>query len=245
MSPQAWILALGAMLLLDTVEPWVSVVHRQFPLSFEVPENTSLRRISVFTLARPRTNDLRRIEVDVFGLRPLPGNAAAVQVGFFWVTDDYRGAEAETFEKLATGIRRAGPTAAFLNSVFFRGLEVEHIDRGTDLAASRPARRVAIARRVATGTTQERRIDGEVFVVPIDQRSALVVVAHFAPGATPAEREKSFPRLLRSVRIGDPKLLEPVKSASAPGLPVPRVQLNSIWPGDVDTNTPERTPAPI
>ena len=184
---------------------WIRVAHPDLPLTFEVPEETYVRQVSVFSLAQPRSDDHRRIDVTLFGVRLLADRAAtlqAVQFGFFWVTEEFLGVESETLETLRDEIDAGAGAADFLRRTFYAGQDVEIEDLGGEFVDAYPARRLSVSRTVARGTRDERRVRGEAIVVPFSARAALTLIARYDEVSTPSERIHLFPRVFRSVRLG-------------------------------------------
>ena len=181
---------------------WIHVRHRQFPLAFDVPAETSLQRLGVFTLARVHRDDGRKVEVDFFGIRSLPRGRSAVQFGFYWVTAHYRGVDAERLARLRRDIGRPEAAAGFLREVFLAELDVALDDRGRAFVDGHRGRRIALERTVARGTPDERRIQGDLYLVPVAADATLVAIARFDEEATPGERAGLFSRVIDSVEIG-------------------------------------------
>ena len=114
----------------DREPEWIHVSHDQFPLSFDITREHSLQRVGVFSMARARSDSDRVIEVDLFGLHPLPHRLAAVQVAFFWVMDRYKGADEQSLAGLHARIQDSETVESFLRAVFYSRMEVELRDRG-------------------------------------------------------------------------------------------------------------------
>ena len=186
----------------DREPEWIHVSHDQFPLSFDITREHSLQRVGVFSMARARSDSDRVIEVDLFGLHPLPHRLAAVLVAFFWVMDRYKGADEQSLAGLHARIQDSETVESFLRAVFYSRMEVELRDRGARFVDGHRGRRISVSRTVARGTSDERVIRGEAVLVAVSPREALVIVGRFDEQATPAERERFFPHVLDSVRIG-------------------------------------------
>ena len=202
MRPLA-LLACGALLgAVPSDLEWVRVRHRQFPVSFELPAATTVQRVAVFGLGRARGTDGRQIEVDIFGVRPLPGRLAAVQFGFFWITGQYEGAQAAGQATLPQRIHEPETVETFLSAVFYRHMEVRLEDRGLRFVDGHKGRSIALFRTLARGTRDERVIEGEAALVPVSASETLAVIVRYDGEATDAERHGVFPRLLDSVQIG-------------------------------------------
>jgi hypothetical protein len=181
---------------------WMRVLHRQFPIAFDVPEETSVQRVGVFGLGRPRTDERELIEVDIFGLRDLPLNLAAVQFGFFWITEEYAGADASSLPRLRAEIEQGSTSVEFLRDVFYRNMDVRMRDAGRHYVDGKAGRRIEVERLIARGTRDERSVRGQVVLVPLSESTALAVIARFDETATSEEVSGLFPRVLDSVRIG-------------------------------------------
>lgn len=199
------LLAGGSAWAADEGAEWIRVVHRQFPISFEIPAQTSLQSGTVFTLASARADDRAEIEVDLFGIRPLPRQLAAIQLAFFWVTEEYLGASRDSLADLRVEIGQPGTVESFLRSVFYgpRGTrDVELRDVGLDFVDGLPARRVSLLRSIAVGTENERTVTGAALVAPVSGSSSLVIIARFHEESTREERDVVFPRVIHSLKIG-------------------------------------------
>jgi hypothetical protein len=182
---------------------WVRIRHAQFPLSFELPDGSSVRRLGVFSLAAARSRERRPIEVDVYGIRDLPHRLAAVQVSFFWVTPEYQGVTRESLGALEDGVGDPEQVEAFLRQAFYSRMKIELRDHGRTFVDGHSARSMGAARSVAAGTRDERVIEGRIVVVPVPDEACLVVIARFDPEATDEERDVMLPHLLESLSIGD------------------------------------------
>jgi hypothetical protein len=182
---------------------WIHVSHREFPLSFDLPAAATFQRAGDFSLARARTDAKERVQVDIFGVRPLPRRLAAVQFGFYWVTADYDGVDADTMRQVQGSIGQPVMVASFLRSVFFQRMDVRLEDRGRRFIDGHLARHTAAFLTVAAGTPDERTIEGEIVLVPISKQTALVAIVRFDPEATDDERTLFFPHVLDSLRIGE------------------------------------------
>lgn len=183
---------------------WVRVEHPEYPFSLELPEETAVYRTGKFSLGWPRSRGRERMEFTLFGIRPIPGPRVAyhaLQIAFFWITDDAEGADAATLRTLARRTPEAHQVERFLRAVFYSGMSVELTDRGSDRVSGHPARRTAVTWQAAGGTPDERPIEGEVILVPVSPLAALVVIARFDAAATSQERNEVFRRILRSVRL--------------------------------------------
>lgn len=186
--------------------PWVRIAHPEFPLTFEVPEETSVRPATLFSLARPRSDDRARIDVTLFGVRLLEDRAAtvqAVQFGFFWVTDEFQGVDGSSLTELLGAIDDGTRVESFLRGAFYARDQVEIEDLGGEFIDRYPARRMALARTVAASTRDERQVRGEAIVVPMTRRTALALIVRFDERSTDDERGRIFPRVFRSVRFLD------------------------------------------
>lgn len=186
-------------------QPWVQIQHPEHPLWVELPPETTFQRTSVFSLASPRLDDQRRAQFSLFGVRAVreDGNAyKALQVAFVWITPDFAGADAESLRALPARIGDAEAVFAFLQATLYVGMDVRLEDRGRDHVGGRAVRRAKVRVAVARGTRDEREVGGEVALVPAAEDAALAVVARFDGEATEDERERVFPRILRSIRLG-------------------------------------------
>ena len=182
---------------------WIRVRHSQFPIWFELPAETTVQRVAVFGLGNARNTEGRQIEVDIFGLRPLPGRLAAVQFGFFWITQKYEGAKDAGQPTLAEHIGEPEAVEAFLRAVFHRRMDVRFEDHGTRFVDGHRARRTSLFRTIARGTSDERVVEGEAALVPVSASETLALIVRYDGAATRAERRGVFPRLLDSVQIGE------------------------------------------
>ena len=165
-----------------------------------------MRPATLFSLARPRSDDRAWIDVTLFGVRLLEDRAAtvqAVQFGFFWITDEFQGVDARSLAELFGAIDDASRVESFLRGAFYARDRVEIEDLGGEFIDRYPARRVAVARTVAAGTRDERRVRGEAVVVPMTRRAALALIVRFDERSTDEERRGIFPRVFRSVRLLD------------------------------------------
>ncbi len=186
-------------------QPWVQLQHPEHPLWLELPPETTLQQTCVFSLASPRLDDQRRASFSLFGVRAVrpEGNVyKALQVAFVWITAEFAGVDADALRALRTRIGDAAGVEAFLRAALYAGVDVELEDRGTDLVGGRAVRRTAVRIRVAPGTKDEREIGGEVALIPATEDAALAVIARYDAEATDDERERVFPRILRSIRLG-------------------------------------------
>ena len=186
-------------------EGWFRVEHPELPLSFEVPEGTLRQGANRFSLGQAVRNDRGRVDVPMYGVRVLDERRVvyhALHFGFFWLTDEIRGADAATLRDL--GKRMGDPVAvqAFLRGVFYRRHEVALLDGGRAVVGGYPARRVRIVWTVAPGTPDAREVQGEVYLAPISEKVALAIIARFDPAATEQERSRLFPRIVGSIAIG-------------------------------------------
>jgi hypothetical protein len=195
-----------ALAAADEPEPWQRVRHPSLPIWFDVPPGTTHQRAAVFSLASPWLDARGRPDFSLFGVRAVSegGHAyKALELAFVWLTDALAGVEAEALAELPGRMGDRAAVEELLRGALYAGRDVELRDLGRDLVGARPARRFAVEVTIARGTRDERRIDGECAVIPVSDSAALVVVARFDPAATEDERERTFPRILRSVRIGD------------------------------------------
>lgn len=188
-----------------SAEPeWFRVGHVALPLSFEVPGGTTVRSPTAFSLGTAERKDRRRVHVVLYGVGPLERERVAydaLQFGFVWLTAAIRGADPAGLAELRERVDRPEVVEAFVREVFYRGREVELVDRGREEIDGYPARRTAIRWTVASGTRHERVIEGEMFLITFSRRVALAVIARYDPRARPDERG-IFARIARSVRIG-------------------------------------------
>ena len=196
----------GALLLgtgaIAADSEWIRVSHRQFPVSFDLPADASVQRGGVFSLARPRAREGRLIEVDLFGLRSLPGRLSALQFTFFWITDGYRGVQREDLAELHGRVSDAKVTESFLRKALYRQLDVTLQDDGRSFVDGHLARRLRVRRTVAPGTKDERAIEGAIVLVSVSRSAALCAIARFDPRSTSEERAL-FPRIIDSLQIGE------------------------------------------
>jgi len=202
----------------EPAEPWVRLQHPEHPLWLELPPDTTFQRTSVFSLASPRLDDQSRAPFSLFGVRAVRSeeNAyKALQVAFVWITAQFAGADADALRALPARIGDVGAVEAFLRATLYSGVAAELEDRGRDLVGGRAVRRVAVRVRVAGGTRDEREIGGEVALVPAAQDAALAVIVRFDREATDDERERVFPRILRSIRLGEEGDDAPLDARSA------------------------------
>jgi hypothetical protein len=186
-------------------QPWVQLQHPEHPLWVELPPDTTVQRTSVFSLASPRLDDQKRAQFSLFGVRAVreDGNAyKALQVALVWITPEFAGADAESLRALPARIGDADAVLGFMRATLYAGMDAELEDRGRDLVGGRPVRRAGVRVGVARGTRDEREVSGEVALVPAAEDAALAVVARFDGEATTDERERVFPRILRSIRLG-------------------------------------------
>ena len=194
-------LLLGAAAIAADSE-WIRVSHRQFPVSFDLPAEASVQRVGIFSLARPRAREGRLIEVDIFGLRPLPGRLSALQFTFFWITDGYRGVEREDLAELSSRLSDAEVTESFLRKALYQQLDVKLEDGGRSFVDGHLARRMRVRRTVAHGTKDERVIEGAIVLIPVSPSETLCAIARFDERST-AEEQALFPRVVDSLQIGE------------------------------------------
>jgi len=197
-------LILGAAVTAATTadSEWVRVSHRQFPVSFDLPAEASVQRVGIFSLARPRAREGGLIEVDIFGLRPLPGRLSALQFTFFWITDDYRGVEREDLALLNGRVSDATVTEAFLRKALYDQLDVTLEDDGRTFVDGHLGRRLRVQRTVAAGTKDERAIQGSIVLISVSPSEVLCAIARFDDRSTSEERAL-FPRVIDSLQIGE------------------------------------------
>ncbi len=207
----------GTLALQLAAGDWIRVEHPELPLSFEVPDGTRLQGANVFSLGQAVRNDQRRVDVPMYGVRTLDERRVvyhALHFGFFWLTDEIRGADAERLRGLGGQIGDPAVVQAFLRGVFYRRHEVDLYDAGRAAVGGYPARRVRIVWTVAPGTADERSVLGEAYLIPISETAALAIIARYDPAASERERTRLFPRIVRSIAIG-PDSRDPSEQARA------------------------------
>jgi hypothetical protein len=201
-------LPLGGSSLAETPESWTRIQHPEIPVTMDLPGDASYQDVRAFSLGNPRRKDRKPLRITLFGIRPLDEDHLrynAVEIALFWLTPSTEGIEAVDLQALPRTLHDAQRTEKFLRGVLYRGpARVRFEDRGFELIDGVPARRADLSRVTAPGTRDERSIDGEVFLIAPSGTAALAVVVRFDPQATKREREVVLPRIVRSIRFGDP-----------------------------------------
>jgi hypothetical protein len=189
-------------------ETWARIQHPAIPVTLDLPGDASYQDVRSFPLGNPRRKDRRPIRLTLFGIRPLDENRLryhAVEIALFWLTEETEGVEEADLVAMPRTLRRARHTESFLRGVLYRGpARVRFRDRGFELIDGAPARAADLERITAPGTPDERTIGGEVYLIAPSRRAALAVVVRFDPQATGHERDVLVPRIVRSIRFGDP-----------------------------------------
>lgn len=197
----------------DSARAWQRVQHPTLPIWFEAPPGTTHQNAAVFSLATPWLDAQGRPDFSLFGVRAVAegGHAyKALEVAFVWLTDALAGVEPESLANLPARLGDAEAVEALVRGALYAGRDVELRDLGRDVVGARPARRFGVVVTVARGTRDERQIRGEGALIPISATAALAVIARFDAEATDDERERVFPRILDSIRIGEDEAAPPL-----------------------------------
>jgi hypothetical protein len=190
----------------DPATAWKRVQHPTLPIWFEAPPGTTQKTAAVFSLASPWLDARGRPDFSLFGIRTVSeaGHAyKALELAFVWLTDALAGVEAEALVGLSRRLDDADAVLDLVAGALYAGRDVELADLGRDRVGARPARRFEVAVTIARGTRDERGVRGEGALIPVSESAALAVIARFDAAATDDERERVFPRILRSIRIGE------------------------------------------
>jgi hypothetical protein len=204
----------------DPSGQWERVQHPLLPIWFEAPPGTTHQSAAVFSLASPWLDARGRADFWLFGVRTVSegGHAyKALELAFVWLTEALVGVEPESLARLPERIGDARAVESLLRAALYARREVELRDLGRDAVGARPARRFGIAVASAPGTRDARRVEGEGVLIPVSETAALAVIARFDPEATDEERERVFPRILRSIRIGEDEAAPPLDARLRPG----------------------------
>jgi hypothetical protein len=197
----------------DPGGPWQRVQHPALPIWFDAPPGTTYQSAAVFSLANPWLDARGRPDFWLFGVRTVSdeGHAyKALELAFVWLTEAFAGVEADTLGALPERLGDADAVHALLRAALYTGRDVELRDLGRDFVGARPARRFGVTVSIARGTRDERSVAGEGALIPVSASAALAVIARFDAEATAEERERMFPRILRSVRIGEDEDVPPL-----------------------------------
>lgn len=190
----------------DPRGPWRRVQHPALPIWFDAPPGTTHQSSGVFSLANPWLDARGRPDFWLFGVRTVSdgGHAyKALELAFVWLTEAFAGVEPDSLAALPARLGDARAVDALLRAALYPGRDVELRDLGRDVVGARPARRFGVTLAIARGTRDERSVLGEGALIPVSNTAALAVIARFDAEATNEERERIFPRILRSIRIGE------------------------------------------
>jgi hypothetical protein len=147
-------------------------------------------------LGRPRDREGRDVDAlawRVHELESFPEPRDALTLGLYWLTPDQFGITRAELSEVATLLSQPGTALAFMRR-HFEGRYGFHWAEERDVVATadRMGRRIAVSDH------------SEYVVVPVPDRGMLVVVATFERRAV-FEREEVWPRILASIRVGDPR----------------------------------------
>lgn len=191
-------------------ETWITVLHPEYPISFEVPENYSKpadRR--PLRLGEPRDRAATSgvptpLERSLtWGVRPVERSKTdlfAIQTNFIVLTNRFEGVDSGTVSSL----RGAAPLDLLR---FYRGVlvpkELAHVEfsepRRIDIGNCAGAR---ISAKQWSGPADQRYLMSfEVLIIPVPELGVLLGESYVASKATAAERDVIAPRILDSVQI--------------------------------------------
>ncbi|MEE2703358.1 MAG: hypothetical protein VX614_04985 [Myxococcota bacterium] len=186
---------------------WIRVRHPEYPLSFELPARSEIRRVRRFDLAPMLRLGKRRPPLPVSRHRgpqtaPGPGHAIEIEIALLWLTPEFVGVRVPWLAALPERIGDPKFVAQGLRRALYRKIpKVELIDRGDDFIDGRRSRKLSISRRVGLGTRRMHSVRGGAVVIPVRKDTALVALARFGRGFSAEEYAALLDHVARSLEI--------------------------------------------
>ena len=187
-----------------TSEGWKRVDHPIYPVTFEVPKDTMVTTIGWLVPGSPRRKDGLDEPLPIYSYvhedRQLP--LYALDIGIYVITTDYKGVDDASLEALSDGSMSTKMLRGFVRDVFFDGKDDAPIGVQTKTNISGyPAWQVHADNMALTEKDRRPLSDAEIFLVPLDGHSCLLIAGVFSYDAKPRLRREVFPRIMGSMKI--------------------------------------------